>query len=155
MPAKPKSVPERIPCPCGGKLAITYARTCFDGRVCEKCDKAVLTCHWCHGIVCEWTQGPSLSEYEYIPHSCPNCGSLMYMRDYAGPPRFDVQYFMPAAKKWASARGSDELDRDAAHALFEELVSEPGHPALRIRAVEMGIVVLQEAADDEGSEEGA
>jgi hypothetical protein len=154
---KPKSPPKSIPCSterCKGKLVIEYPRTNFDGRTCEKCQAAVITCHWCYGIVCEWAQGSELSEYENMPHVCPTCGSLMYVRDYKGPPRFDVQHFMPGIQKWSPVPGSNDLSHDDAMALFEKLVSEAGHPALRIRSVEKAAIILEEPVDD-GAEEGA
>jgi hypothetical protein len=156
---KPKSPAKNIPCTnkgCKGKATITYPRTNFDGRLCKKCGLAVLTCHWCYGIVCEWEQGPELSEYENMPHVCPTCGALMYVRDYKGPPRFDVQHFMVGVQKWTTALKGTDLSREGAQELFEELVEQPGHSALRIRSVETTEIVLEAPADDgEDGEEGA
>ena len=156
--SKQKSPPKNIPCTssdCKGKAAITYPRTTFDGRLCKKCGLAVLTCHWCYGIVCEWAQGPELSEYENMPHVCPTCGAIMYVRDYKGPPRFDVQSFMVGVQKWTSVNVGADLDRDGAQKFFEELVEQPGHAALCIRSVETSEIVLEEEADDDRGEEGA
>jgi len=83
-PAKHKSPPEFIYCPCGKKearkkarLTIIMAKTTYDGRYCPSCGRAVITCHWCHGVVCDWKQGKPNSELAYIPKTCPNCGVLI------------------------------------------------------------------------------
>jgi hypothetical protein len=76
-----KMPPAKIPCTCkDGKLVSTYPRTTHDGRVCDKCKKAVLTCFWCLGIICDWQQGEENSELEYMPYSCPHCGVILKCR---------------------------------------------------------------------------
>jgi hypothetical protein len=77
----------------------------------------------------------------------------MYVRDYKGPPRYDVQHFMPGVQKWTNLVGAIDLTREAAEALFEQEASKPGHAALRLRCWENQTVVREEKAD--GEEEGA
>lgn len=72
-----KMPPVNIPCPCGGKLKSVYPRTTHDGRTCESCGKAVLTCFWCQAILCDWQQGPANSDLAYMPKRCSGCGVLL------------------------------------------------------------------------------
>jgi hypothetical protein len=85
--AKQKMPPDKIPCPCNRKdgrtkawLKITYPRTTHDGRVCTICGRAVLTCHWCYGIICDWNKGEPNSELSYMPPICPKCGAILHTR---------------------------------------------------------------------------
>ena len=76
---KHKMPPARVVCPkCGKKkLLATLLRTTHDGRICEVCGYAAVTCHQCYDIICDWEQGPPNSELHYMPISCPHCGTIL------------------------------------------------------------------------------
>jgi ribosomal protein L32 len=79
---RPKMPPQRVVCPkCGRKkLLATMLRTTHDGRVCEDCGYAAITCHWCYGIVCDWKHGDAKPSLQNMPNVCPNCSVLLFCK---------------------------------------------------------------------------
>jgi hypothetical protein len=79
---KKRMPPSLVDCPsCGQKkLRAILLRTTHDGRLCDECGKAAVTCHYCWKPVCDWEQGPPNSELEYMPTACPNCGNILQCR---------------------------------------------------------------------------
>jgi hypothetical protein len=71
----------RAKCSCGRRMEIHMPRTTHDGRMCPKCGKKALTCHFCNEIICEWKAGRPNTELEYMPTSCPNCNAILQMID--------------------------------------------------------------------------
>lgn len=79
---KQKMPPKRVVCPACGKkkLFLNMLRTTHDGRVCEACGHAAITCHWCYDIVCDWQRGEPNTELKYMPHICPACHTILICR---------------------------------------------------------------------------
>lgn len=71
----------RTKCPCGRRMEVHMPRTTHDGRICPRCRKKAITCHFCNKIICDWEGGKPNTELEYMPKICPNCKAILKMVD--------------------------------------------------------------------------